>query len=262
MNCKNCHTSLKENDLFCSICGGKIIKNRLTFTNLFEQFSSQFLNYDNKFLQTFISLFSKPDDVIGSYIDGVRKKYVNPISYFAITITLAGLQMYIISKFFPESLDISSIVAEGQEQISNEWKDTFIEYQSIMLMAMVPLFALISRIVFYNYKKYNYTEHLVMFLYILSQLTLIMIIPTLIVLALGYNMGIISLATMTLQVVFSAYCLKRMFNLSIKGIILKTLLFFLIGILFYILIIVLFIIIMIIYHGGTEGFVEAIKTKN
>jgi hypothetical protein len=261
MTCKNCQTNIIDSDLYCRNCGGKIIRNRLTFRNLFENFSEQFLNYDNKFLQTFICLITKPEEVIGSYIDGVRKKYVNPISYFAITITLAGLQMYIISKFFPESLDISNIVAEGQEKLSNDWKDTFIEYQSIMLMAMVPLYALVSKIVFFNKKKYNYTEHLVMFLYILSQLTLIMIIPTLIVLALDYDMGIISLFTMILQVGFSAYCLKRVFDLNLKGIILKTFLFFVVGIIFYIIFIALFIIIMIIYHGGAGGFIEAMKPK-
>ena len=259
MNCKNCHTSISDTDLFCKNCGGKIIRNRLTFRNLFENFSEQFLNYDNKFLQTFICLLTKPEEVIGSYVDGVRKKYVNPISFFAISITLAGLQMFLISKFFPESLDLSAIVVEDQAKISNEFMNRMIEYQSLMLMSFVPLYALISKIVFFNKKKYNYTEHLVMFLYILSQLTLLMILPTLISLALGYDMGNIAIFTMLLQVGFSAYSLKRVFNLSLKGIILKTLLFFVVGIVFYLIFIILFVIIMIIYYGGIVEFSKAMK---
>jgi hypothetical protein len=261
MNCKNCQTSLKESDLFCSNCGGKIIRNRLTFRNLFENFSEQFLNYDNKFLQTFLCLITKPEEVIGSYIDGVRKKYVNPISYFAITITLAGLQMFLISKFFPEGLDLSNLVAEDQSQIqmSKDWMNYMIEYQSLMLMSFIPLYALVSKIVFFNKKKYNYTEHLVMFLYILSQLTLIMILPTLISLALGFDMGNIAIYTMIFQIGFSAYCLKRVFNLSLKGILLKTLLFFVVGIALYLICIILFVIIMIIYYGGIVEFSKAMK---
>lgn len=259
MTCKNCHTNFIDTDSYCSNCGGKIIRNRLTFRNMFENFSEQFLNYDNKFLQTFICLLTKPEEVIGCYIDGVRKKYVNPISYFAISLTLAGLQMFLISKFFPEALDLSSIVVDDQAQMSNEFMNNMIEYQSLMLMSFVPVYALISKIVFFNKKKYNYTEHLVMFLYILSQLTLIMILPTLVSLALGYDMGNISIITMVLQVVYSAYCLKRVFDLSLKGIILKTLLFFVVGIVFYLIFIILFVIIMIIYYGGIMEFTKAMK---
>ncbi len=98
MDCKNCHTNLKDTDDFCNTCGAKVVRNRLTIRNLFAHFSEQFLNYDNKFLQTFIHLFTKPEAVIGCYINGTRKKYVNVISYFAIAITISGLQMYILNK--------------------------------------------------------------------------------------------------------------------------------------------------------------------
>jgi len=54
MNCKNCNITLTNEDNFCNNCGAKIIRNRITIRNLFETFSEQFLNYDNKFLQTFI----------------------------------------------------------------------------------------------------------------------------------------------------------------------------------------------------------------
>lgn len=54
MNCKNCKTSLSDESDYCNSCGGKIIRNRLTIRNLFEHFSEEFLNYDNKLFQTFI----------------------------------------------------------------------------------------------------------------------------------------------------------------------------------------------------------------
>ena len=76
MECKNCSSQLQENDDYCNSCGAKVIRNRLTLKNLFEHFGEEFLNYDNKFLRTFIRLFRKPEDVIGSYINGTRKKYV------------------------------------------------------------------------------------------------------------------------------------------------------------------------------------------
>ncbi|WP_369598046.1 DUF3667 domain-containing protein [Mesonia mobilis] len=49
-----------------------------------------FLNYDNTFLKTYAHLFTQPHIVIGDYINGVRKKYLNVVSYITIALTLAG----------------------------------------------------------------------------------------------------------------------------------------------------------------------------
>ena len=99
MDCKNCQNSLSQKDDYCNVCGAKVIRNRLTVKNLWADFAEQFLNYDNKFLKTYLALFKKPEDVIGSYINGTRKKYVNVISYFAIAVTLSGIQLFILRKF-------------------------------------------------------------------------------------------------------------------------------------------------------------------
>ena len=90
MNCKNCHTDLQENDDYCKNCGGKVIRKRLSFKNLFEHLSETFFNYDNKLLRTFVQLIKNPEDVIVGYINGVRKKYINPISFFGLSLTLSG----------------------------------------------------------------------------------------------------------------------------------------------------------------------------
>lgn len=91
MNCKNCNTSLTLESDFYNCCGAKVIRNRLTIKNLFEHLIETYLNYDNKFLQTFIGLIKCPENVIGSYVFGVRKKYINPLSFLAISLTLSGI---------------------------------------------------------------------------------------------------------------------------------------------------------------------------
>jgi hypothetical protein len=236
MQCKNCHTELDETNSFCPECGAKVIRNRLTIKNLFQHFSEQFLNYDNKFLQTFISLFNKPEDVIGGYIKGTRKKYVNVISYFAIALTLSGLQMFILSKFFPEAIDVSNMSTEGTEEFQKRNMQFVQEYQSIIMMLYVPIYALMSKIVFFNIKKYNYTEHLVIYMYLLAQATIISSIITIIAVNLGQNIGTIGLGfVIPFQILYSAYCLKRLFKLSILGITLRTLFFLLVLSIFFIL---------------------------
>ena len=63
MACENCETPLTTESDFCNHCGAKVIRNRLTLKNLFAHFGEQFLNYNNKFIQTIIYLFKKPEDV-------------------------------------------------------------------------------------------------------------------------------------------------------------------------------------------------------
>jgi hypothetical protein len=259
MHCKNCSTPLISEINFCTFCGAKVIRNRLTLKNIFEDFSEQFLNYDNKFLQTFIALFSKPEAVIGSYIAGTRKKYVNVLSYFAIAITFSGLQIYFLNKFFPEAMDLSSITAENTHEIANNNLAFLKEYQSILMMAYVPLYALLAQLVFLRIKKFNYAEHLVMFMFILAQLSILGAVISVVNGVIGITIGTTSMILLPIQVLYSAYCLKKLYQLSFKGILLRTLLFFLILLIFAIVFTILFTIAMVLYYGGLEEFVASQK---
>jgi hypothetical protein len=195
-------------------------------------------------LQTFINLFKKPEDVIGSYINGTRKKYVNVISYYAIAITISGLQFYILNKFFPETLDLSSLAVNDAGAEFQQNNLAFIqEYQSILMMLYAPIYAAFSRLVFLKNKKFNYTEHLVIFMYVLAQISIVSTFLTIISGFFGISLGTISLVSLPLQILYSAYCLKRLYAMNLGGIILKTLLF--IGILLGIFI--LFMIFTIIF---------------
>jgi hypothetical protein len=229
MECKNCAFALSVDDNFCTNCGAKVIRNRLTIKNLFEHFTEQFLNYDNKFFQTFLNMFRRPEDVIGSYISGTRKKYVNVVSYFAIAITAAGLLLFVLNKYFPEFMNMSSIAQKGTEEFNQKNLEFTQEYQSLLMMLYLPFYALISRLVFLNKKQYNYTEHLVIFMYITAQIALaqfLLIIPLAFIR--GIDFGIVSLLLIPLMIVFSAYCLKRLYGLNLGEILLKTMIFLLI----------------------------------
>ncbi len=256
MNCKNCNTSLLPEASYCSSCGAKVIRNTLTLKNLFADFCQQFLNYDNKFLQTFIALFRYPEEVIDTYIHGTRKKYVNVLSYFTIAITISGIQLYILNKFFPEAMDLTTIKTAQSEKFSNAGLDFLKEYQSIIMMLYVPLYALLAQLVFLKIKRFNYTEHLVIFMYILAQMSVVGTVLTIGTASFGITLGKSSLFIMPLQIVYSAYCLKRLYKLSLTGIILRTLLFLGILLLLFIVFTIIFTIGLILYNGGWEEFAK------
>lgn len=94
MNCKNCQTKLEGEKKFCTNCGAKIINHRLNFKIITQEFFSTFISWDNKFLKTLIHLFTKPQLVANGYLDGIRKRYMQPFAYMILALTLYSIYMY------------------------------------------------------------------------------------------------------------------------------------------------------------------------
>lgn len=249
---------LSEESDYCYSCGGKVIRNRLTMLNLMEHFTETFFNYDNQLLQTFIILFKTPEDVIIGYINGTRKKYVDVISYFAIAITLSGLKLFIINKFYPDAMNMSSWTTKGTEKLQSDVMSSAQEYQSIIMMLYVPIYAIISRIVFYDNKTYNYTEQLVIYMYIYAQISIAGAFFITLLVIVGIDFSILGLFMFPAMIGYSAYCLKRIYQLSILELILKTIIFFIVFGILAVAILMLFMVGMYV-SGGFEKIIEAQK---
>jgi hypothetical protein len=262
MDCKNCKTVLKEQDAYCKSCGGKVVRNRLTIKNLFEHITETFFNYDNKLLRTLIDLFKKPEIVIGGYIKGTRKRYVNPISYVALTLTISGIYMLILNKFFPNVfLEMTTVGVEGQQEFMTIYSDFIQKYYSFLMISLIPLYALISRLVFINRKEYNFTEHLVMAMYIMAQFSLVSSFLNIALLVLQLQSDLLGISSIFLQMIYFGYCYKRIYVLSIGGLILRTLWFLGILLITMIVIIILGILFAIIFKDSDviQGVIEAQK---
>lgn len=233
MNCKNCHTDLLEQDDYCKSCGGKVVRKRLTLKHLFEHLSETFFNYDNKLLRTITTLFKQPTVVIDNYISGVRKRYVNPISFFGLALTISGLSTFIIRKFYLEEITIK--VGGSANKVQEIIQAFILDYNSLIYSILIPFLAIISYITFRN-KKYNYTEHIVLFFYTMSLFSLVSVFISQVTLLINPNYYNITNAILSLFL-FIYHCLlfKRLFNLSIKQLILKILLFLVLFFILYIL---------------------------
>lgn len=253
MTCKNCKNDLLDPQLFCNNCGAKVIKNRLTLRNLFSDFIGQFFNYDNKAFKTITHLLTEPENVILGYIKGVRKRYINPVSFYAISITISGLLLFLLNKFFANLVSLewmgTNVAGAGEDGFRRT-----MEYQGIISLVSVPVYAFLSKLMFLKNKKLNFTEHVVAYLYMVGAFSIISFILTVISLILGFNYFKTVYFLLVLQIIYVAYCLKRIFSLSVVKIFTKTLLFFL-------LVVSIYIVGAIIYVGFLylTGGIEALR---
>ena len=256
MNCKNCKAELISGSDYCRHCGAKVIRKRLTFRNLFEHISETFFNYDNKLVRTLIDMFKKPEVVIVGYIDGVRKQYVNPISFFGLALTLSGIYMLILNKYFPETFDFSMLAVEGQEEMQARNMSFIQKNMSLVMMFYIPIYALIARITFIDLKRFNYTELLVVFMYWQAQISILSAIATLFICSVfGTAQGIISIISLPIMIIYAAYVLKRIYNLRFGQIILRSLFFLVILLVFFMIATVIVAIIMFL-NGDMQEMIE------
>lgn len=259
MECKNCQASLSETDMFCHECGAKVIRNRLTIRNIWGDFCEQFLNYDNRFLKTYFGIFTKPQEIIGQYISGTRKKYVNVLSYFALALTLSGIQIFILRKFFPESLDLSTFMPDTvpKEDLDINW---IYDYMSIFTLINIPIYGLIARLTFIGLKKFNYTEHLVIMTYLLAQFSITnSLVLTPLVAIFGFNFYIIGNISNMILMGFTAYCYKKLYPLTLGGTILRTFGFIGIAMIFIIIMGIVQVVMAIINAGGFQEYLLEVK---
>ncbi|HRE76705.1 MAG TPA: DUF3667 domain-containing protein [Flavobacterium sp.] len=255
MSCKNCLKPLLSEDKFCSNCGAQVVTEKLTVKKVVHEFSERYLSFDNKFLTTFKTMFTQPELVVNGYLNGLRVRYVNPITYLIIAVTLSGISIFLMKRGYLGEIDFKAM--QGNDKIPfdmKEYMNSIYDYNSVIVFISIPLLALVSKIVFYNYKQFNYAEHNLIYFYTYSQssISVLLMIPFLLFLKIEFYYY--SLLTITFMLVYHCFALKRIFDLTAKQLIKKTLFFLIMLTLLYIIFIIIAAILMIIYMVSTGKF--------
>ncbi|MFS4467182.1 DUF3667 domain-containing protein [Maribacter sp. 2210JD10-5] len=225
MECKNCNHTLRTDYSFCPDCGAKVIRNRLNVKNLWFDITERYFNVDNTFLRTFIHLFTKPEVVIGGYIQGIRKKYLNPISYMGIAITLSGFLVFLMKRK-SDQLDFDVFGTGASSPDLQPLFDFTTDYQAILFVLYIPMMAS-SAWLAYEQIKYNFTERLTVFIYTLAQWSIGTFIPSILILSfIPEYYGLIVFPMMGLMYLYTGYIIKRTGKLKGLDLIAKILVFY------------------------------------
>jgi len=242
MDCKNCKENLKDKDGFCSGCGARVIDERITFKFLLKEILNKVLSVDNKLLKTFLHLFSKPHKVIDNYIVGVRKRYFNPFSYLLISITLAGISFYLLKDYALQAVANNTTGSTTgnpfleNKDLQRDIVSYVFDYQSFITALIIPIYGAISWLVFLNKRKYNYFEHIVIYLYATAQITILNFIITTPLFFIHHGASnTASLIISCFSLMYNAYVLIRIFKLNVLQFIVKFFYFILLSIVTYII---------------------------
>src|SRR5690606_32831472 len=213
MTCKNCDGNLRTDYLYCPACGGKVIRNRITLKNLWFDIVDRYFNLDNTFVKTFFHLFSKPEKVIEGYLQGQRRKYLNPISYLTIAITLSGFIVFMMAKSVG-SMDFDILDVGVQTAYQEKMMGFILDFQALIFILFILLMAVAGWLCF-DQKKYNFAERTTIFMYTLAHFSLFSFIPSLLVLAFAPEFYLsFSLIGSLAMLVYAGYVVKRI-SLSI-----------------------------------------------
>jgi len=255
MNCKNCGAPLPEDAEYCSYCGARVLDDNITLKFIIGEVLDKVISVDNRLLKTFIHLFSKPHKVIQDYIRGVRKRYFNPFSYLLISITLAGLSTIIMREYMMDAFNIASgsdTMGKDAQDFGKGLTDFIYEYQAMITILSLPLYAFVSWLVFLNRKQFNYLEHHIIYVYTIAHTSIISSFGIGFCYVTGIDLYLeFSFATLGIILIYNAYVIIRLFKLTFVQFLIKTLYFlFIVGVLYVVFSIIATGIILL--AGGKE----------
>ena len=227
VTCMNCNGIILNGDRYCSHCGAQIIAKRLNSRQVFDNVVKDLLEWDKGFFKTFIDLSFRPEKVIRFYIEGGRKKYLNPVKYLIICfivlqiLNLFGIEIsFIISGMSGFVSGFESTSEQTLNLAIKEKLDQLADINSALMLLTIPFVSLITKLM-YHLKQYNYTEHLVINIYLFIQMFMV---TTLVVVPFQIP-GQSPLLLFILSYLYVYYFLYRVFSQSIISTALKTIIY-------------------------------------
>jgi hypothetical protein len=136
------------------------VPERITLHYLWHEIVHFFTHAEKGFFFTTWSLVKTPEQTIRGFIEGKRKNYQKPVSYFLIWIAIYSLLLYGLEKAFGENKVVSFVDYFGPGE-----KTKFaISHLNIVLTLLLPVQAVYLYFLLMK-GRYNYFEALVAILY-------------------------------------------------------------------------------------------------
>lgn len=159
--CRNCGAAVKGK--YCSACGQKASVGRITFGSLWHELVHFFTHMEHGFLYTTWQLLVSPGRTVVNYLDGKRKTYQSPVSYFLIWTTAYVLLLYWFERVFGQN-----VVIDYKQYFGTDVSTRFaIGHLSVVLAALMPVHACFLYLIITR-RIYSFPESMVVVIYALG----------------------------------------------------------------------------------------------
>lgn len=248
-NCQNCDQIITAN--FCSQCGQKKYK-RIDKKYIWDEVQYTVLHTNKGFLYSVKNILKNPGKTAREFVNGNRVNHYKPIS---LAFVLSGISAFISFKVIGLDTIMKKYYATQKinTAIMNDFMAFAASYNTIIMLLLLPLFAIFAYIVFRKWGN-NYYEHIVMNSFGLSFYTLVSIIilyPILYLVRANESMvTTISSATILTLPIIMVWFYKGFYEeKTVKSIILRVLFLLLLLVMVYFAIIIAGTILYIIIKG-------------
>jgi hypothetical protein len=168
--CLNCDTAFSDGQRFCTQCGQKTSTHRLTWRHFQHEFLHALTHADTGILHLFKELVLRPGVVAREYVEGKRKKYFNPFSYFLISAGVIVLVDQLFGQQVAEAAPDPAVLARLTTEAaranyielvhrSSQIAHFAASHGNLFAIAAIPILALVWW-AFYRRRGYNYVEFL------------------------------------------------------------------------------------------------------
>lgn len=165
MKCKNCGHEFEGN--FCSHCGQNADVRRFSFFYFVKETFFSSLDIEKGFFYTLKALLFNPGEAIRGYLEGKRVSLYVPGKYLLLVGAVATFLAIYFGLYLSE--DVGSLYAS--KTFLPELQEFLMyaeEYTTVINVITIPIFALWS-FLFYFRRQFNFTEHLILNIYITAE---------------------------------------------------------------------------------------------
>ncbi len=210
--CRNCNAQLNGN--FCQQCGQRSSVHKVTFKETFEDLINGLFTVNAPFVITMKLLFLNPGELFRNFLNGRRKNYYKPVSFFIVT-TLLYIVVRSIINYDPlttAGVNVNGKVLEdaGKYMVKN-----------INNILFLFVFALGFFLKIFFWKRNNLAEFIAISFYIAGMYTLVSLVSMFFLKHLGQEYKSIPILVFLLYVMyaFASYFKSRNFFAMFKVVI-------------------------------------------
>ncbi len=97
-HCTACQNTLENEQNYCSNCGQKIGKKKISVLSIFTDTFGNYLSFERSGLSTIYHIFTRPNFIVENYCNGNKGYYASPGKMIIFSVVLIALQITFVSK--------------------------------------------------------------------------------------------------------------------------------------------------------------------